>query len=141
MEAIRHGFSVYFVSLPDLLDRLVQAQAENRMRRKMAHLRKCRLLILDEIGYRNLDRQATTLLFQLISERYERGSMIVTSNKAFGEWGSILGDDPTDPCQQRDDVPPELSTAVLLALDKNPRHRPPTATAFANLLTVATRSA
>jgi DNA replication protein DnaC len=47
MEAIRHGFSVYFVSLPDLLDRLVQAQAENRMRRKMAHLRKCRLLILD----------------------------------------------------------------------------------------------
>ena len=55
--------------------------------------------------------------------------------------GSILGDDPTDPCQQRDDAPPELSTAVLLALDKNPRHRPPTATAFANLLTVATRSA
>jgi len=47
LEAIRHGFSVYFVSLPDLLDRLVQAQAENRMRRKMAHLRKCRLLILD----------------------------------------------------------------------------------------------
>src|SRR5258708_1797139 len=50
MEAIRHGFSVYFVSLPDLLDRLVQAQAENRMRQKMAHLRKCRLLILDESG-------------------------------------------------------------------------------------------
>jgi DNA replication protein DnaC len=68
MEAIRHGFSVYFVSLPDLLDRLVQAQAENRMRRKMAHLRKCRLLILDEIGYRGLDKQATTCLFQLIGE-------------------------------------------------------------------------
>jgi len=48
MEAIRQGFSVYFVSLPDLLDRLVQAQAENRMRRKLSHLRKCRLLILDE---------------------------------------------------------------------------------------------
>src|SRR6202166_707297 len=62
LEAIRHGFSVYFVSLPDLLDRLVQAQAENRMRKKMSHLRKCRLLILDEIGYRNLDRQATTCL-------------------------------------------------------------------------------
>jgi len=92
MEAIRHGFSVYFVSLPDLLDRLVQAQAENRMRRKMAHLRKCRLLILDEIGYRSLDRQATTCLFQLISERYERGSMILTSNKGYGEWGSIFQD-------------------------------------------------
>jgi len=68
LEAIRHGFSVYFVSLPDLLDRLVQAQAENRMRKKMAHLCKCRLLVLDEIGYRSLDKQATTCLFQLISE-------------------------------------------------------------------------
>ncbi len=85
-------FSVYFVSLPDLLDRLVQAQAENRMRRKMSHLRKCRLLILDEIGYRSLDRQATTCLFQLISARYERGSMILTSNKSYGEWGSIFQD-------------------------------------------------
>jgi DNA replication protein DnaC len=92
MEAIRPGFSVYFVSLPDLLDRLVQAQVENRMRKKMAHLRKCRLLILDEIGYRNLDRQATTCLFQLISERYERGSMILTSNKSYGEWGTIFQD-------------------------------------------------
>jgi len=61
MEAIRHGYSVYFVTLPDLLDRLVQAQTENRISRKMAHLRKCRrLLILDEIGYRGLDRQATS---------------------------------------------------------------------------------
>jgi DNA replication protein DnaC len=92
MEAIRHGFAVYFVSLPDLLDRLVQAQAENRMRRKLAHLRKCRLLILDEIGYRTLDRQATTCLFQLISERYERASMILTSNKSYGEWGAIFQD-------------------------------------------------
>jgi len=62
------------------------------MRRKMSHLRKCRLLILDEIGYRSLDRQATTCLFQLISERYERGSMILTSNKSYGEWGSIFQD-------------------------------------------------
>jgi DNA replication protein DnaC len=92
MEAIRQGCSVYFVSLPDLLDRLVQAQAENRMRRKMAHLRKCRLLILDEIGYRTLDRQATTCLFQLISERYERASMILTSNKSYSEWGAIFQD-------------------------------------------------
>jgi DNA replication protein DnaC len=92
MEAIRNGFSVYFVSLPDLLDRLVQAQVENRMRRKMAHLRKCRLLILDEIGYRTLDRNATACLFQLISERYERGSMILTSNKSYGEWGAIFQD-------------------------------------------------
>ena len=54
--------------------------------------RKCRLLILDKIGYRTLDRNATTCLFQLISERYERGSMILTSNKSYGEWGAIFQD-------------------------------------------------
>ncbi|MGH9556198.1 MAG: IS21-like element helper ATPase IstB [Terriglobales bacterium] len=92
MEAIRSGFSVYFISLPDLLEKLVRAQAENCMRKKMAHLRKSRLLILDEIGYLTLDRSATTCLFQLISERYEQGSMILTSNKSYGEWGAIFQD-------------------------------------------------
>jgi DNA replication protein DnaC len=92
MEAIRQGFGVYFVSLPNLLERLALAPAENRLRRKMSHLRKCRLLILDEIGYQTLDRQATTGLFQLISERYERASVILTSNKSYGEWGTIFQD-------------------------------------------------
>src|SRR5260370_16045532 len=80
MEAIRQGFSVYFVSLPDLLDRLVQAQAENRMRRKMSHLRKCRLLILVEIGYRSLDRPAPTWLFQLLTGPDERRPTILPAN-------------------------------------------------------------
>ena len=86
------GLLSFFPILTTLASILVQAQAENRMRKKMAHLRKCRLLVLDEIGYRSLDRQATTCLFQLISERYERGSMILTSNKSYGEWGSIFQD-------------------------------------------------
>jgi DNA replication protein DnaC len=47
---------------------------------------------LDEIGYRTLDQPATTCFFQLISERYERGSMILTSNKSYGEWGTIFQD-------------------------------------------------
>src|SRR5712691_11040569 len=47
---------------------------------------------LDEVVYRSWDRQATTCLFQLISERYERGSMILTSNKSYGEWGAIFQD-------------------------------------------------
>ena len=58
----------------------------------MAFADQLRLLVLDEIGYRSLDKQATTCLFQLISERYERGSMILTSNKSYGEWGSIFQD-------------------------------------------------
>ena len=92
MEAIRQGFSVYFITVPDLLERLVQAQAENRMHKKIVPLRQCRLLILDEIGYRILDQAATACFFQLISERYERGSMILTSNKSYGEWGTIFQD-------------------------------------------------
>jgi len=92
MKAIQQGFSVYFLTVPDLLERLVQAQGENRMAKRIAPLRQCRLLILDEIGYRILDQPATTCFFQLISERYERGSMILTSNKSYGEWGTIFQD-------------------------------------------------
>lgn len=92
MEAIRQGFSVYFITVVDLLERLVQAQAEHQMPKRMAPLRQCRLLILDEIGYRILEPPATTCFFQLISERYERGSMILTSNKSYGEWGTIFQD-------------------------------------------------
>jgi len=92
MEAVRQGFSVYFITVPDLLERLVQAQAENRMQKKIVPLRLCRLLILDEMGYRTLDQPATTCFFQLISERYERGSIILTSNRSYGEWGTIFQD-------------------------------------------------
>lgn len=92
IKAIQQGFSVYFLTVPDLLERLVQAQAERRMPKQIAPLRQCRLLILDEIGYRILDQPATTCFFQLISERYERGSMILTSNKSYGEWGTIFQD-------------------------------------------------
>jgi DNA replication protein DnaC len=92
MEAIRQGFGVYFVSLPNLLERVAPAQTDNGLRRNTSHLRRCRLLILDEIGYQTLDRQATTGLFQLISERYKRASVILTFNKSFGEWGTIFQD-------------------------------------------------
>ena len=92
MEAVRQGFSVYFITVLDLLERLVQAQAENRMQKKIAPLRLCRLLILDEMGYRTLDPPATTCFFQLISERYERGSIILTSNRSYGDWGTVFQD-------------------------------------------------
>ena len=60
---------------------------------KLKTLSKYKLLIIDEIGYLPLDKQGANLFFQLISRRYEKNSTIVTSNKGFGEWGEIFGDD------------------------------------------------
>lgn len=92
VEAIVAGFSVYFVTLQDLLAQLLRAREENRLKEKMALLTKPKLLILDEIGYLGLDAFGATCLFQLVSDRYERGSMILTSNKSYGDWGTIFQD-------------------------------------------------
>jgi DNA replication protein DnaC len=92
VEAILAGFSVYFITMPDLVGQLTRARDENRLKEKMALLTKPKLLILDEIGYLALEQFGATCLFQLVSERYERGSLILTSNKSYGDWGSIFSD-------------------------------------------------
>ncbi len=92
MEAIRASFSVYFITMQDLLGRLTRARDENNLKQRVALLTKPKLLILDEIGYLALDQFGATCLFQLVSERYERGSMILTSNRSYGDWGSIFQD-------------------------------------------------
>jgi len=92
VEAILAGFSVYFITMPDLIGQLTRAREENRLKEKMALLAKPKLLILDEIGYLALDGFGATCLFQLVSERYEHGAMILTSNKSYGDWGTIFSD-------------------------------------------------
>jgi DNA replication protein DnaC len=92
VEAILAGFSVYFITMQDLVTQLTRARDENRLQEKMALLTKPKLLILDEIGYLGLDQFGATCLFQLVSDRYEHGSMILTSNKSYGDWGSIFSD-------------------------------------------------
>src|SRR4051794_29993339 len=59
-----------------------------------ARLARCPLLVIDEVGYIPFEPEAATLFFQLVSGRYERASLIVTSNKPFGRWGEVFGDDP-----------------------------------------------
>jgi DNA replication protein DnaC len=92
VEAILQGFSVYFITMQDLIGQLTRARDENKLKEKMALLTKPKLLILDEIGYLGLDQFGATCLFQLVSDRYEHGSMILTSNKSYGDWGSIFSD-------------------------------------------------
>ncbi|HEY6377275.1 MAG TPA: IS21-like element helper ATPase IstB [Edaphobacter sp.] len=91
-EAIVAGSSVYFVTMQDLVQQFQRARDENKLKERMSLLVKPKLLILDEMGYLTLDSFAATCLFQLVSERYEKGSIIVTSNKSYGDWGSIFAD-------------------------------------------------
>jgi DNA replication protein DnaC len=92
LRAIEGGCGVYFVRAHNLLEDLRCAQAEHRLDRRMRVYMAPRLLIIDEFGVWPYDRVAATALFTLISARYERGSVILTSNKGFAEWGEVLGD-------------------------------------------------
>ncbi len=93
MEAVANGHNVYFITVPELLDELARDAQENRLGERLVKLRVPTLLILDEMGYLPLDQVATSFLFQLVSKRYTRGSIIVTSNKSYSEWGAVFGDE------------------------------------------------
>ncbi len=92
LRAIEQGSGVYFVRAHDLLEDLRTAQAEHRLDRRMRVYLAPKVLIIDEFGVWPYDRLAATALFTLVSARYERGSIILTSNKGFAEWGDVLGD-------------------------------------------------
>jgi DNA replication protein DnaC len=91
-EAVRQGYSVLFTSAVALVTALVKGQAEGRLEEKLARHAKPKLLIVDEFGYLPLEPHAAHLFFALVGRRYERGSMLVTSNRSVGEWGAVLGD-------------------------------------------------
>jgi DNA replication protein DnaC len=80
------------LTLESLMGRLVRARHENRLDRTLQHLSAPRLLILDELGYLPLSREEASLFFRLLVRRYERGSLIVTSNKSFLDWGEVFND-------------------------------------------------
>ena len=93
VAACQAGYSIYFTSLDDLVRRLRTAEATGRFNRQLGAYLRPAVLVVDEVGYLPLDRTEANMVFQLVSRRYERGSMIITSNKSFAEWGSVLGDD------------------------------------------------
>jgi len=94
VEAIRQGLSVYFVSMEKLLYDLRRANNEGKLHNRWKVYQRPGMLVIDEIGYSQLDRVSGNLFFQLVCSRYEKGSMILTSNKGFGEWGDLMGDVP-----------------------------------------------
>ena len=91
-EAIVAGYSVLFTGAMELVANLAKAHAEGRLEERLTHYAKPKLLIVDELGYLPLEPDAAHLFFQLVSRRYGKGAMLVTSNRAVGEWGTVFGD-------------------------------------------------
>lgn len=92
LEAIVQRNSAYFITADRLVADLRKAFAQNQFERRLRVYTRPKLLIVDEVGYLPLDDMGANVLFQLISARYERGSIILTSNKSYGEWGNVFGD-------------------------------------------------
>jgi hypothetical protein len=93
VAACRAGYSIYFTSLDDMVRNLKAAEAAGRLTSKLGSYLRPAVLVVDEVGYQPLERAEANLVFQVISKRYEKGSIILTSNKTFSEWGQVFGDE------------------------------------------------
>jgi DNA replication protein DnaC len=91
VEAVKSGRSVYFATLADIVSSLAKAEREGTLRERLRFLCRPQLLIVDEIGYLPVISGGGNLFFQLVNARYERGAMILTSNRGFAEWGEVFG--------------------------------------------------
>jgi len=91
-EAVKKGYSVLFLSASGLVNLLEKAKKESTLNEKMAQLSKPQLLIIDEVGYLPISTENANLFFRIVSRRYERKSIILTSNRSINNRGVIFGD-------------------------------------------------
>ena len=92
IEAASKRISTYFVNFATLMNKLKQAAKENRVEKAIKYFNGYALLIIDELGYLPVDKEATYGFFQLIAARYERRPTIITTNQPFAKWGEVFGD-------------------------------------------------
>jgi DNA replication protein DnaC len=92
VEAVKAGRSVHFSTLADIIASLAKAERDGQLRERIRYLCRAALLVVDEIGYLPITPGGGNLFFQLVNARYEKGAMILTSNRGFAEWGEIFGD-------------------------------------------------
>jgi DNA replication protein DnaC len=93
--ACLNGHTVLFTTAIDIVNTLAAAQAADRLKRELARYLKPALLIVDELGYLPIDKHGADLLFQIISQRYERAPMVITTNRAYKHWSQIFNNDST----------------------------------------------
>jgi len=91
-EAIRQNYTVQFITAVALVAALVKAHSDGTLEKQLATLARPKLLIIDELGYLPFETNAAHLFFQLVSRRYEKGSILITSNRSVGEWGNVFGE-------------------------------------------------
>ena len=93
VRACQAGHRVAFATAAQWVARLAEAHHAGRLQAELIRLGRYPVLVVDEVGYIPFEAEAANLFFQLVSSRYERASLIVTSNKVFGRWGEVFGDD------------------------------------------------
>lgn len=92
IRACQAGHRVAFATASEWVGRLAEAHAQGRLQDELTRLGRIPLIVVDEVGYIPFEAEAANLFFQFVSARYERASVIVTSNKPFGRWGEVFGD-------------------------------------------------
>ena len=102
-EACLQGHSVLFTTAVDIINSLAAAQTVGRLKLELKRYLKPGLLAIDELGYLPIDKAGADLLFQIFSHRYERGSLLITTNQSYKQWGKIFNNDTT------------ITSAVLVA--------------------------
>ncbi|MFF5092732.1 IS21-like element helper ATPase IstB [Streptomyces niveus] len=93
VAACRAGYSICFTSLDDMVRNLKAAETAGRLTSKLRSYLRPSVLVVDQVGYQPLERAEANLVFLVISKRYAKGSIILTSNKTFSEWGQVFGDE------------------------------------------------
>ena len=91
-KACCEGYTAYFMTAQEIIEELIKAKKQNRLKRKLTSFCKPHLLAIDEIGYETFSKEGAALFFNLVAARYEKASIILTTNKTFGEWGELMGD-------------------------------------------------
>ncbi|MBW8073549.1 MAG: ATP-binding protein [Ferrovum sp.] len=93
--ACLRGYSVLFTTAVDIINTLAAAQSSGRLKQELARYLKPAVLVIDELGYLPIDKQGADLLFQIISQRYERAPIVITTNRTYKHWPSIFNNDST----------------------------------------------
>jgi len=118
-QACLKGHSVLFASAIDIINTLAAAQSAGRLKTELKKYLKPSILLIDELGYLPVDKTGADLLFQVISQRYEKGSIILTTNKQFKKWPEIFGNDSTLTSAVLDRLLHHAETVVI----EGPSHR------------------